>query len=343
MQSCCGRVFAEEASFDAHQDKVHPHPYRLTIRYPHELERELANLVEYARAFSSGERKKAASGGSAMKDGSFPIESVQDLKNAIKAVGRASNPASAKAHIKKRAKALGKENLLPDDWAAVGQGIQGAPSYITDPETPDPALKFTCPYCGRKFASQVALDFHEETSHADRLPAGQRSGASDGNSAHASQEQADKPDSWNDIQSLVREALVDKYRDPTQNYCYVWVADIGDDWVVFEFKDEYYRQSYAVDDNSNVTFSGRPVEVVRRTVYQVVQDTEDDDDLDDADSSAATGHKKKKNGRAESSHQKNGHHEYVLGNGPVVTPNMDPDNDGDVDTPGQPDNDVKTS
>ena len=51
-----------------------------------------------------------------MPDGSFPIANVQDLKNAIKSVGRSKNPAAAKAHIKKRAKALGNTKLLPEDW-----------------------------------------------------------------------------------------------------------------------------------------------------------------------------------------------------------------------------------
>jgi len=41
---------------------------------------------------------------------------VHDLKNAIHAVGRAKNYDKAKAHIIKRAKALGKEDLLPEDW-----------------------------------------------------------------------------------------------------------------------------------------------------------------------------------------------------------------------------------
>ena len=51
-----------------------------------------------------------------MPDGSFPIANVKDLKNAIKSVGRSKNPAAAKAHIKKRARALGNTKLLPEDW-----------------------------------------------------------------------------------------------------------------------------------------------------------------------------------------------------------------------------------
>lgn len=38
------------------------------------------------------------------------------LKDAIRSVGRAKDPAAAKRWIKKRAKELGKESLLPEDW-----------------------------------------------------------------------------------------------------------------------------------------------------------------------------------------------------------------------------------
>jgi hypothetical protein len=71
-------------------------------------------LIE--RKFSADQRKAAAKSGSAMPDGSYPIENKNDLENAIRAVGRASSPAAAKAHIKKRAKALGATASLPDDW-----------------------------------------------------------------------------------------------------------------------------------------------------------------------------------------------------------------------------------
>jgi hypothetical protein len=70
------------------------------------------------RYVSPKERKKLASSGGAMPGGSFPIASEQDLRNAIKAVGRAKNYTAAKAHIIKRAKALGLTNLLPASWKA---------------------------------------------------------------------------------------------------------------------------------------------------------------------------------------------------------------------------------
>lgn len=68
--------------------------------------------------FSEKERKSLSKKGEAMKNGSFPIRNEQDLKDAIRSVGRAKDPAAAKSWIKKRAKEMGKEGLLPDTWKA---------------------------------------------------------------------------------------------------------------------------------------------------------------------------------------------------------------------------------
>lgn len=61
-------------------------------------------------------RRKLAAAGAAMPDGSFPITNVASLRDAIHAVGRATNPAAAKAHIVKRARALGATRFLPPGW-----------------------------------------------------------------------------------------------------------------------------------------------------------------------------------------------------------------------------------
>jgi len=66
--------------------------------------------------FSEEKRKQLADKGHALPDGSFPIENVKDLHNAIQSIGRAKNPAEAKAHIIRRAKALKAESALPEDW-----------------------------------------------------------------------------------------------------------------------------------------------------------------------------------------------------------------------------------
>ena len=71
---------------------------------------------EEKRTFTQAQRDSAASSGHALPDGSYPIESEQDLRNAIQAIGRAKDPAKAKAHIKKRARALGLSDLIPEGW-----------------------------------------------------------------------------------------------------------------------------------------------------------------------------------------------------------------------------------
>jgi hypothetical protein len=68
------------------------------------------------RKFSAKDRKKDAKNGDAEADGSFPIESKQDLRNAIRAYGRSKNKAATKRHIIARARALGASDLIPDDW-----------------------------------------------------------------------------------------------------------------------------------------------------------------------------------------------------------------------------------
>lgn len=68
------------------------------------------------RDFSDKERADLADKGEAMPGGGFPIPDVAALKDAIQAVGLAKNPAAAKTHIKKRAAALGRDDLIPDAW-----------------------------------------------------------------------------------------------------------------------------------------------------------------------------------------------------------------------------------
>lgn len=74
--------------------------------------------------FSDERRKHLAGTGAALPDGSFPIESEQDLKNAIHAIGRAKDPEKAKAHIKARAKALGHEDLIPSEWGGSKKAVK---------------------------------------------------------------------------------------------------------------------------------------------------------------------------------------------------------------------------
>ncbi len=67
------------------------------------------------RTFSAKERERLARTGEALPDGSFPVVTRADLKNAISAFGRAGNKAQVARHIKKRAKALKATDLLPTE------------------------------------------------------------------------------------------------------------------------------------------------------------------------------------------------------------------------------------
>ena len=76
-------------------------------------------VVTEFRDVSQQERDDLKDEGKALPDGSFPIANEEDLRNAIQSVGRAKDPEKAKRHIKKRAKDLDAEGLIPDDWAVV--------------------------------------------------------------------------------------------------------------------------------------------------------------------------------------------------------------------------------
>lgn len=68
------------------------------------------------RTFTGEQRRELARKGMAMPDGGYPIRNVKDLKNAIQAYGRGTNPPAVKKWIKKRAKELGAEEILPENW-----------------------------------------------------------------------------------------------------------------------------------------------------------------------------------------------------------------------------------
>lgn len=81
--------------------------------------------------FNTEQRKRLADQDKAMPDGSYPIRNISDLKNAIQSYGRAKDKEATKRWIKKRAKELNAENLLPESWAnensdeLVHHGIKG--------------------------------------------------------------------------------------------------------------------------------------------------------------------------------------------------------------------------
>jgi len=81
-------------------------------------------VTEERKKFTAQQRQDLADKGHALDDGSFPIVDCEDVSNAVNLVGHAKDPAKARAHIVKRAKALGCK--LPDSW-------QESRSEIPDP------------------------------------------------------------------------------------------------------------------------------------------------------------------------------------------------------------------
>lgn len=111
----------------------------LTTGFPDEAAAHLqeALLDIWERSFSTEERRQLAKQKKALPDGGFPIRDVQDLKNAIQAIGRAKNPSAAKAHIKRRAKALGASNLIPAEWGEAEE--EPVPEVKAEPEPEETA------------------------------------------------------------------------------------------------------------------------------------------------------------------------------------------------------------
>jgi hypothetical protein len=90
------------------------------VKYEMTEEDEIKALeaeLQIKRMYSREQRESMSESGEAMPDGSFPIADEADLQNAIQAHGRASDVEAAKAHITKRAKELGLEDMIPEDWS----------------------------------------------------------------------------------------------------------------------------------------------------------------------------------------------------------------------------------
>lgn len=64
------------------------------------------------RDYNTEQRRAMAERNEALPDGSFPIANEADLKAAMQSIGRAKDPERAKAHIRRRAKALGLSDML---------------------------------------------------------------------------------------------------------------------------------------------------------------------------------------------------------------------------------------
>lgn len=97
-----------------------------------------STVEETKRAFTQAERDALAKTPKAMDDGSYPIENVGDLKNAISAYGRCpkeKRPALRK-HIVANAKRLKATNMVPRQWPEAPAGEKKSAVSFTTADDP---------------------------------------------------------------------------------------------------------------------------------------------------------------------------------------------------------------
>jgi hypothetical protein len=100
----------------------------------HELAAMWAPTLDLAAAapIDMEERRRMGTSGVAMPDGSFPIPDVSHLESAI----RLARTPEQRSHVMKRAKALGKSNMIPDAWtksaALRDEAMQQLVALVTD-------------------------------------------------------------------------------------------------------------------------------------------------------------------------------------------------------------------
>lgn len=110
-----------------------------------DVEKAYYDMVE--KDFTADQRREYARRGIALPDGSYPIPNREYLGRAIHALGRGTkNPKSKiKAHIMRRARALGAEEMIPETWQktdAVAKAFRVLKSALAmsqdaRPSTPD--------------------------------------------------------------------------------------------------------------------------------------------------------------------------------------------------------------
>jgi hypothetical protein len=108
----------EKRAFAARPEAAAPNQETAAVTEPIDqtLDAIDAALDAEKREFSAAEREKDAEAGVAMPDGSYPIKSAKDVENAVRDYNRSGDEPDVKSHIIARAKAIGAESALPDDW-----------------------------------------------------------------------------------------------------------------------------------------------------------------------------------------------------------------------------------
>jgi hypothetical protein len=204
------------------------------------------------RQFSAEQRRQLAKKGQAMSDGSFPIVTKADLSNAVQAYGRSANKAAAKAHITKRARALGAVSMLPKSW-----GVKEA------------SVETILPLSNREFRTELGRALLADTAFARDMTVA----AAKALSGDPLQEAARSHDQ---TRQAVAQALRDKYRQGDDDFG-PWIREMYDDRVVFEQDGDTWQSTYTIDDEESVTLGDR-VEVEIRYVPVVVTTESGDGD-----------------------------------------------------------------
>jgi hypothetical protein len=90
--------------------------------------------------FPAAERERDTEAGVAMPDGSYPIRNANDVANAVRDFYRSGQKPDVKAHIIARAKAIGAENALPDEWEETADKAAASAVSLNVPNAAPKAL-----------------------------------------------------------------------------------------------------------------------------------------------------------------------------------------------------------
>lgn len=207
------------------------------------------------REFSAGEREELALTGAAMPSGGYPIKSKQDLKNAIQAFGRAKNKSATKAHIIKRAKALGAAGSLPESWTTNATSTSSV-CKLCRGTGKIRGGNVTCPECkGKKKQTLNAAVVVGKIEGWTPLT-------------------ANCDMSYDEIQDLVRSEFCKQKQDlassdyPKSPFEHPYVVAVFESYLIYTCHGETYRQQYKLDtDERCVTFTGTPEAVIKQVDY----------------------------------------------------------------------------
>ncbi len=112
-------AFGSQGEDDEHS---HEHTHDGDADHDHAHGRAEGSAGLHFRAkYTEADRNRMAASGEAMPDGSYPIGDEEDLRKAIKAVGRGNaDHDTIRKHVIARAKALKLADLIPDNWNSDG-------------------------------------------------------------------------------------------------------------------------------------------------------------------------------------------------------------------------------